>query len=222
MALIEIAHPDFRKDLRVAALERRFVPVEWELPTEATRYPDDMEEEVEFGEQMFLARPLRSSDADRLMEFFYSHHPETIYGRYRYAKKSLPREEALRLCTLDYAKRFALAVLSQEGGFEHIIAVGRYTMNERTRFAEIAIVVHESHRRKGIASYLYSRLRVQAKRNGIIGITDDSFPSNAPAFEFHRKHGAEAFFDADAGVYRYVDRFEPDAGEGVTAPATSG
>ena len=34
------------------------------------------------------------------MDFFYSHTTETIYQRYRYLKKSLSHDEALRLCTL--------------------------------------------------------------------------------------------------------------------------
>jgi acyl-CoA hydrolase/ribosomal protein S18 acetylase RimI-like enzyme len=210
MALIEVAHPDFRQELRAAAVERHCVPVEWELPTEANRYPSDMEVRRGFGDKKFLVRPLRSSDVDRLMEFFYSHDPDTIYGRYRYAKKSLPREEAMRLCTLDYSKMFALCVFSQEGNYEHIIAIGRYTMNERNRFAETAIVVHQNYRRLGIASYLYDRLREQAQRNGILGFMDDSFPSNKAAFGFHRKRGSEAYFDAESGVYRYIERFKPE------------
>ncbi len=44
MALIEAAHPDFRAELRNTAVDRRFVPISWELPTEAQRYPSDMEE----------------------------------------------------------------------------------------------------------------------------------------------------------------------------------
>jgi acyl-CoA hydrolase len=104
MALIETAHPDFRAELRNAAVEKRYVPISWELPNEALRYPADLEDHRKFKGRSLFIRPLRSADADHLMEFFYSHTTETIYLRYRFLKKSLSRDEAIRLCTLDYRK----------------------------------------------------------------------------------------------------------------------
>ena len=208
MALIEIAHPDFRSELRTVAVGRHYVPVEWELPSEAKRYPADMEEYHDFKGKRLFVRPLRSADADRLMEFFYSHSPETIYGRYRFPKKSLPRKEAVRLCTLDYAKKFALAIFGEEGRDEHIAAIGRYILNERTRFAETALVVHENYRRLGIAEYLLRQLRRHAERNGISGFYGESSPSNMATIALHRAMGHPVIYDPEAGVYRYSLPFD--------------
>lgn len=208
MALIEIAHPDFRPYLRSVAVTRNYVPVEWEIPTERKRYPAEMEAYHDFKGKRLFVRPLKSADADRLMEFFYSHSPETVYGRYRYPKKSLPRTEAVRLCTLDYSKRFALAVFSEKGRDEHIIAVGRYKLNERTRFAETAIVIHEQYRRLGIASYFLRQLRKHAEANGILGFYGESSRDNLATTALHRAMGHPVVFDQEAGVYRYTLRFE--------------
>ncbi len=209
MALIEIAHPDFRGELRDAAVARHCVPVEWELPTEATRYPAEMECTVQIKGSKYFLRPLRSADADRLMEFFYSHDPETIYHRYRFPKKSLPREEALRLCTLDYSKRCAVAVFDNDGGEqEHIIAVGRYLLNQRTNVAETAFVVHQDFRRVGLATAMYKQLREHAIQCGIIGFSGDFGSSNTPPAELHRNLGAEVYYDEQTGLYRYLDRFD--------------
>jgi acyl-CoA hydrolase len=207
MALIEIAHPDFRPELRDYAVSKHYVPVVWELPTEARRYPSEMEEYHDFKGKRLFVRPLRSADADRLMEFFYSHSPETIYGRYRFPKKSLPRKEAIRLCTLDYARHFALAVFGEEGKEEHLAAVGRYILNERTQFAETALVIHENYRRLGIASYLLRRLRQHAESTGILGFYGESSPSNTATIALHRAMGHPVVFDPEAGVYRYSLRF---------------
>jgi acyl-CoA hydrolase/GNAT superfamily N-acetyltransferase len=204
MALIEIAHPDFRGELRDVAVGRHYVPVEWELPSEAKRYPEEMEEFHDFKGKRLFVRPLRSADADRLMEFFYSHSPETIYGRYRYPKKSLPRKEAIRLCTLDYARTFALAVFGENSHEEHIVAIGRYILNERTRYAETAIVIHERYRRLGIATYLLRRLRQQAEAVGIRGFYGESSPDNMATIALHRAVGHPVTFDPEAGVYRYT------------------
>jgi acyl-CoA hydrolase/GNAT superfamily N-acetyltransferase len=208
MALIEIAHPDFRPYLRSVVVNRQYVPVEWELPSERKRYPTEMEEYHDFKGKKLFVRPLKSADADRLMEFFYSHSPETIYGRYRYPKKSLPRTEAVRLCTLDYSKRFALAVFSENGRGDHFIAVGRYRLNDRTQFAETAIVIHEQYRRLGIASYLLQQLRKHAEANGILGFYGESSRDNVATTALHRALGHPVVFDQEAGVYRYTLRFD--------------
>ncbi len=207
MALIEIAHPDFRSELRDVAVARHYVPVEWELPSETSRYPSEMEEHHDFKGKSLFVRPLRSADADRLMEFFYSHSPETIYGRYRYPKRSLPRKEAVRLCSLDYVRNFALAVFGEEGRDEHIIAVGRYILNERTQLAETALVIHEDYRRMGIATYLLGRLREQAEASGIMGFYGESSPGNMVTIALHRAIGHPVIYDPESGVYRYTLKF---------------
>jgi GNAT superfamily N-acetyltransferase len=211
MALIEIAHPDFRADLRAHAVDRHLVPVAWEPPSEADRYPDDMEGRHDFLGKTLLVRPLRTSDADRLMEFFYSHSPETIYGRFRFPKQSLPREEAIRLCTIDYRNRFALAVFGQSGHDEHIVAVGRYRMNQTTRFAEPLIVVHEKYRRFGIGQYLLQKLYEFAERNGVMGFEHEFNPKNDASVHFFKSIGFPLTYDEESGVYRFSIRFDsPD------------
>jgi acyl-CoA hydrolase/GNAT superfamily N-acetyltransferase len=208
MALIEIAHPDFRPELRDIAVGRHYVPVEWELPSEASRYPVEMEEHHDFKEKNLFVRPLRSADADRLMEFFYSHSPETIHGRYRYPKKSLPRNEAMRMCTLDYTRRFAIAVFGEGEKKRHIVAIGRYHLNERTQFAETAIVIHEQYRRLGIASYLLKQLRKHAETNSILGFYGESSPGNKATIALHRAVGHPVIFDPEADMYKYTLKFD--------------
>lgn len=215
MALMEIAHPDFREELRAAAVERRLVPVDWELPREGQNYPRDLEGYQDFrGRRLFL-RPLRPSDADRLMEFFYSHDPDTVYGRYRFPKKTLSRKEALRLCTLDYRKLCALGAFAEGDPPERIVAVGRYILNERTNFAETALVVHESFRRLGIAARLLEQLQVQAERSGILGFYGESSRENLAVVQLHRHLGHPVVYDAENGVYRYVLDFEETRGTPV-------
>jgi L-amino acid N-acyltransferase YncA len=208
MALIEAAHPDFRGELRNAAVDRHYVPVSWELPSEAQRYPVDMDETRQFKKRRLHIRPLRSADADQLMDFFYSHTAETIYQRYRYLKKSLSHDEALRLCTLDYRKQFALAAFERKGKSERIVAVGRYSLNEKTGLAETALIVHEDRRRLGIGHYLQRRLRVHAERCGVVGFTGSFEPSNVATLRIHRRLGDAVVTEHDEG--RYVAYFGED------------
>jgi L-amino acid N-acyltransferase YncA len=211
MALIETAHPDFRTELRDAAADRRYVPVSWELPTEAERYPVDMEEQRDFKGKSFFVRPLRSADADHLMDFFYSHTAETIYQRYRYLKKSLSHDEAMRLCTLDYRRQFALAVFDKRGKTGRIVAIGRYSMNEKTGLAETAMIVHEESRRLGIGEYLQRRLRKYAERSGVVGFTGFFEPTNVATLRLHRRLGDAVVTEHGEG--RYVAYFASNEGE---------
>jgi acyl-CoA hydrolase/L-amino acid N-acyltransferase YncA len=217
MALIEAAHPDFRGELRDAAVDRRYVPISWELPDEAKRYPDDMEEVREFKKKRLLIRPLRSADADPLMDFFYSHTVETIYQRYRYLKKSLSHDEALRLCTLDYRQQFALAAFERKGKSERIVAVGRYSLNEKTGLAETALIVHEDSRRLGIGHYLQKRLRKYAERSGVVGFTGSFEPSNVATLRLHRRLGDAVVTEQGEG--RYVAYFAGGGGAAEESPA---
>lgn len=207
MALIEIAHPDFRSDLIADAKERRCVPMSWEPASELERYPDEMTEKRKFGEHEVLVRPLRAADSERLRTFFFSHRPDTIYGRYQYPKKLMTEEEALQLCTLDYARRFALAAFTGPGD-ETIVAVARYTMNEKTGHAELAVVVHEDYRRLGIATTLVRGLEKRAAQCGVKGFFGFFEPGNVALAELQRSLGhsvsttwREASFSYDlAGV----------------------
>lgn len=208
MALIEIAHPKFREDLRKAAVGFNYVPKHWELPEEATACPSEYEGSRSFQDRSFYVRPLRAADADRLMEFFYSHDEETVYQRYRHLKKDLHRDEALRLCTLDYLRRFAIGVFEGEGKHEHLIAVGRYRLDDLTRFAETALVLHENFRRRGIARFLIEELGRRAKECGFLGLRGwlDEGTEGGP--DLHHEMGHVVFRDPDDGSYRFEWRFE--------------
>ncbi|MCA9728585.1 MAG: GNAT family N-acetyltransferase, partial [Candidatus Eisenbacteria bacterium] len=225
MALIEIAHPDFRSELRSAAVGRKLVPVSWELPTEATRYPSELEDGLEmvgaWGKSQYRIRPLRSSDADRLMEFFYSHEPDTVFDRYRYFKRQLHRDEALRLCTLDYNRRFAFGVFDASSRGDHLVAVARYRTDDRTKEAEIAVVVHEQHRRRGLATNVLRRLERQARRVGIVGFYGEVDPANVEAMAFLQDLGYELALDGVTQFYRAVHRFVGNGTSGRGNPAVS-
>ena len=208
MALIEIAHPKFREDLRKAAVGYNYVPKSWELPEETTACPTGYEATRSFADRAFFVRPLRAADADRLMEFFYSHDEETVYQRYRHLKKDLHRDEALRLCTLDYQRRFALGVFEGEGKHEHLIAVGRYRLDDQTRFAEVATVVHEEHRSFGIARFLIEELGRRAQECSFLGLRGWLDEGTEAGPDLHHEMGHVVFRDPHDGSFRFEWVFE--------------
>jgi GNAT superfamily N-acetyltransferase len=115
----------------------------------------------------------------------------------------------MRLCALDYRTQFALAAFDRAAKNEPIVAVGRYSLNEKTGLAETALIVHEDARRLGIGKYLQRCLRKYAERCGIVGFTGSFEPSNVATLQLHRRLG-DAVVTED-GEGRYVAYFEGGA-----------
>jgi acyl-CoA hydrolase/GNAT superfamily N-acetyltransferase len=201
LALMSIAHPDFRQELLEYVKERKYVYGDEPIKPEQL-YPADQEHFYEFEKERWLVRPLKPTDERRLQEFFYSHKPETVYNRYFAVKKSLGHREATELCCVDYRDRMAFGVFEDRDHGHRIIAVGRYYLDNRRNRAEIAVVVHEERRRRGIARHLISQLREYARRQGITGFYSEVLPTNKPVLEMHRKLGHDVIWSPDEGIYR--------------------
>lgn len=180
LALIHIAHPQFREDLMREARERRLVPAtQISLPPGLKPYPSKYEVEFRMGPgETAQVRPIQPTDERLLKELFYSHQPATIYQRYFTEMNRMPTEMAQRFVTLDYRDDMALVALVPDGGAERIAAVARYHRNAATQWAEFAVVVLESFRRRGLAGFLLRHLARVAAEQGILGFEATVLPEN--------------------------------------------
>jgi len=208
LALINIAHPDYRRDLLGFLKQRQYVYAGEKIWDRAANpYPADWESIDRFGDGEFTTRPLRAADERLLQEFFYSHEEPTIYYRYFTVKKQLGHKEAAHLCCVDYSERMAFGVFTQSGPSERLVAVGRYDLDSRTNFAESAVVVGEQWRRRGIATYLLERLAAYAQSKGIDGFTSEILADNHAMASLQRKLGHALHWDAEARVHTTRRRF---------------
>ncbi len=180
LALIPIAHPKFRDELMRAARAARLVhPQQIALPAGLQPYPKKYEVDHEFSGQLPVHfRPIQPSDERMLKELFYSHTPATIYQRYFTQMKHLSHEMAQQLVSLDFRDAMAIVGEIKWEGTTRLIAVGRYYRDPATRWAEVALVVQENFRRRGIANFLLRHLIAIAKEQGIVGFTADTLADN--------------------------------------------
>jgi acyl-CoA hydrolase/ribosomal protein S18 acetylase RimI-like enzyme len=159
MALISIAHPDFRRELLHAARERRLVTADLTELALTPRYPDELEEVVGLGDgSEVLMRPIKVTDEGLIREFHYRLSEETVYRRYRRPLKSLPHRDRVRFVNVDYDQEMAIVVVMRVGAREELLGVGRYFVDQETRVAEMAFTVRDDWHDRGIGSLLMTKL----------------------------------------------------------------
>ena len=209
LALISIAHPDFRKELLDGARRRRFVtPEQIAWPEGGRPYPVELESRERFNDVDVRFRPVRPDDERRLRDLFYSHSAETVYQRYHAPLKSLPAEKLQELCTLDYDDRMALAGFVGESGEERMIAVGRYSRDRSGTLADVALVVHDDFQGRGIGTRLLARLIEIARKAGIGGFTGYVLAGNSRMLNLFLKCGFPMESDLKDGVHAVTLRFK--------------
>jgi len=209
LALINIAHPDFRQELFNEVMRRHYVMEdEAILKQQLDRYPHDLVHTADFAGLELEIRPIQSADERTLQEFFYSHRPETVYARYFSHKRQLGHREASEMCALDYDSRMALGAFQKQGEGERLMGVARYSLNPRTNRAETAVVTHEETRRKGLATYMLRQLEDFARNRGISGFEAEILPENVAMQEVHRHLGHRVFYVPADEVYRVVVDFD--------------
>lgn len=219
MALVGVAHPDFRDDLLRFIRGRHYAQLpESVWKAAVSSYPTSWEFRETFGDGDFVIRPIKPTDDRHLQEFFYSHTAETLYHRYFTVKKQMTIEEAAHLCTLDYRERMAFGVFEDDGPGERIVAIGRYDLAPESHMGEIALVVGEQWRRRGIGTRLLALLADYARSQGLSGIRNVLLPASQDALAVHRALGHAITWDRGSRTYRAEWRFDDSGTRPDAAP----
>ena len=200
MALIAIAHPDFRSELLHVAKRRHLVYADQILPA-AHPYPAHWETfyEVNDGTRL-LVRPVRPADEDLMKDMFYSFSEQTKYLRYHGTLKAMPHNKIQVFCNVDYDTEVALVAVRGRGSDEEIVAVGRYLTNPAKRAAEMAFVVRDDWQRKGLGTCLFERLIEIGRQEGIQEFHADVLPENAGMLKIFHRSGLTTATTTEDGV----------------------
>jgi GNAT superfamily N-acetyltransferase len=143
-------------------------------------------------------RALAPGDETRLQEFFHSHSVNTIYDRYGGLVTTMTTERAHELVAVDQTRDCALAILSSDG--RQIHAVGRYCLDASGDSAELAFVVREDQRRRGLATALLKRLIGVAQDRGLRRLWGQVNTHNAAMLGLFRRHGFVVTPEPDLAV----------------------
>jgi len=153
-------------------------------------YPSQFETEVVLNDgSAMVLRPIKIEDAERYLAFLGRLGPDSRYLWLHHVPEQVTPEDALRFCTVDYKNSFALVgeVLKQKTS--EIVAVGRYYRLPRKNSAEVAIVIDDAYRRKGIGTRLIECLVNAARDNGITIFEADVSAKNGDIIALLKGYG---------------------------------
>jgi len=179
MAMITIAHPDYREELFEAAKEQGLLGSERTLG-EAVKavYPVKLEETIEIDGEMVTIRPAKPVDERRIQEHYYNLPKEDVVSRFFGQKTIFARKDVETRSQIDYVNSLTLVAIVGEFGFGRIVAVGESMRLRDTSMAEVAFSVSPDFQGKGLGKMFLSKLAIAARESGIAGLVAYTFPSN--------------------------------------------
>jgi hypothetical protein len=112
IALIGIAHPDFRNELLTEAKALKYISGAQPGKSFQTEYPSEIEciHTTKNGKDVFV-RPIKAADEDLLRVFFHKLSDHSVYLRYFRKMDSMPQLILQKYADIDYSRDMALIVL---------------------------------------------------------------------------------------------------------------
>ena len=210
MALIAIAHPNFREQLFREAIAAHYIRPDMArvgdkivLPTDETMRTVLL---LEDGTQMTI-RSIQPTDEPLMRDLVYTLSRETIYYRFMSSQVAFSHRQIQDFVYVDHRKDVAIVGTVPEAHGEDIIAVGRYYLDEKTNRAEVAFVVRDDWQGKRIGTFLFKHLTDLAKRNGIAGFTAEVLRDNLRMQTIFNHSGHKVQTRLQEGVYSFVIDF---------------
>jgi acyl-CoA hydrolase/GNAT superfamily N-acetyltransferase len=179
IAMITIAHPDFRETLLEGAKKLGFIDSERTLG-EASRavYPVRLEQTMELDGQKVTIRPAKPVDERRIQEHYYTLPKEDVLTRFFCQKTIFARAETETRSHVDYVNDLTLVAVVGDFGFGRIVAVAESMKLVNENMAEVAFSVSEDFQGKGLGTIFLKKLAAAARENAIAGLIAYTIPSN--------------------------------------------
>jgi acyl-CoA hydrolase/GNAT superfamily N-acetyltransferase len=203
MALISIAHPDFRPWLIEKAKEANLIYQDQAfIPGKKGEYPEHLEifRTTAKGFPLLL-RPVKISDEPLLKDFFYSLSDQTLNRRFMSLRHDMPHERLQEFVVIDHTKEMLILACLREEEVEKIVGMGQYFINENEHTAEVALVTRDDYQGKGIGRELLSYLTYLAKKEGLLGFVAEVLVENRPMLHLFETMGFDIQRQNEAGVY---------------------
>lgn len=179
IAMISLAHPDFRAELFEKAKENGLMSPGRKLGASIRGvYPAGLEEKRKVGDTLITYRPAKAVDVRRIQEHFYTLDKKDVIARFFYDKTRFLRNDVENIVETDYVRNLTILAITGEFGFGSVIGIGAYMLEKSHNMAEIAFSVSHDWQGKGIAAVLLNKLADAAKSKDIDGFIAYTDPTN--------------------------------------------
>ena len=205
IALISIAHPDFREQLLREAVEAKYVRSELRNVGGKVRVGPPRQKTTMLlsdGTQINF-RHVHPTDLPQMKDLLYALSHETVYYRFMAPQKQFSQRQIQEFVYVDHRSEVAVVGTLPEACGEEIIAVGCYYLNPKTNRAEVAFVVRDRWQNRGIGTFLYSYLARIARSHGISGFTAEVLRANKLMQAVFNKSEARVSSRLEGNVYSY-------------------
>ena len=210
IALISIAHPDFRDQLFNEAVEAHYIHPELAGLEDKFILPPDESLRTSMilsdGTQVNF-RSIRPTDEPLMRDLLYTLSQETVYYRFMSRQSHFSHRQIQDFVYINHRKDVAIVAVVPEAHGEDIVAVGRYYLDTETNRAEVAFVVRDDWQSKRLGSFLFKFLTDVAKRNGITGFTAEVLRENQRMQTIFNHSGHKVTTRLEEGVYSFVIDF---------------
>lgn len=209
MAMISIAHPDFRDELLHRAKQMNLIGAERTLKGALHGvYPLRLEETLEIEEKTITIRPAKPVDERRIQEHFYTLDKNDILSRFFHEKTSFVYDEVGEVSQVDYIQNLTILAVVGEFGFGKVVGIGEYLLDPTCNLAEVAFSVSGPWQGKGLGRRLMKKLFEGARDNGIAGFTAYTAPENQGMINLFNSLPVNVFTAMEDGMVALSCRFD--------------
>ena len=200
MAMISIAHPDFRDELFYEAKKTGLLSAERTLSESIHGvYPIQLEETIEIDGEQITVRPAKPVDERRIQEHFYNLDKDDVIARFFHEKTSFVHDEVEGVSLIDYINDLTILAVVGEVGFGTVIGIGECLLDPATNIAEVAFSISKAYQKKGLGKILMNKLASAARNNGISGLMAYTSPQNKGMIRLFSTlpYKIDSYFDGD-------------------------
>jgi GNAT superfamily N-acetyltransferase len=207
VALIQIAHPDFRPALFEQAQALGYLPADQKLRN-LRAYAVEDELTVQLKDQReLLLRPVMSSDVEGIRQLFHRLTVRDVYTRFFRKLRGLTNQDVQRLCNLDYDNEVALVAVTGTREHPQIAGHAMYVVDPSTNLAETAFIVHPDWQRLGLGVAMQRRLAELAVARGVRGFVAEILATNEPMIRLARSVASRVQTESEGSVVRVTAFF---------------
>lgn len=207
VALIEVAHPDFRAELLDQAKAMGLLPQDQALKHLRAYAVEDERTLALKGGRSVLMRPAGATDAEGIRALFHRLSERDVYTRFFRNIRGLSNRDVQQLCNLNHDNQVAFVAVV--GGREdpQVVAHTCYFVDADTGLAETAFMVHPDWQGQGLANAMQQSMVEHARAQGVKGFVADILATNDAMIRLAQRASAQVRTEPEGSTVRVTAMF---------------